>query len=363
MRRHLMEYKVPPEFTRVWIAQHRGRSNFGVYVAQIGASHQDDSWDTSRRRRVLVCVMTFRGLSVLVRTDDGWRVPEMTPPPSQWRQLWPLAETIQWPPPRQVSDADTFDAAARYPWLRHPDAATFSRDPAVHPQLSSTDLDVVRWTRRLSLPISRLWGTDRGGPAARQSNLRVARQLSGDAQRRTPARATPICLLASYGFEMGHDAEVNMSDRKTIKGTRPRGEPRSLLVTGIGYFALPAAVEDVERWRVGVAAANAGQAATAGALADMMVEAIRSGIGVVADADIAKMVVVHFKDGDSVSHVRDLAADRGISEDEVWAGLADAERAGLLLPCAASGCGDKGWSAAGSREELFQTLTVGSGRN
>lgn len=129
MRRHLMDHGLPPEFTRVWIARHKGRSNFGVYVGRIEASHQDDDWDTNRRRHILMCVMTFRGLSVLVRTDDGWGVPEMTLPQSQWRQFWPVAETIQWPPPAPVSDADTQEVAMRYPWLRHPDVPIFNRDP------------------------------------------------------------------------------------------------------------------------------------------------------------------------------------------------------------------------------------------
>jgi len=129
MRRYLLDHQLPPEFTRVWIARHQGRSNFGVYVGRIEASHQDDSWDTDRRRHILVCVLTFRGLSALVRTDDGWGVPEMTLPSHQWRQFWPVTETIQWPPPRLVSDADTQTAAMRYPWLRHPDVPIFNRDP------------------------------------------------------------------------------------------------------------------------------------------------------------------------------------------------------------------------------------------
>jgi hypothetical protein len=124
-----MDHGLPPEFTRVWIARHKGRSNFGVYVGRIEASHQDDDWDTNRRRHILMCVMTFRGLSVLVRTADGWGVPEMTLPQSQWRQFWPVAETIQWPPPAPVSDADTQEVAMRYPWLRHPDVPIFNRDP------------------------------------------------------------------------------------------------------------------------------------------------------------------------------------------------------------------------------------------
>ena len=128
LRRYLMDHQLPPQFTRVWIARHQGRSNFGVYVGQIETSHEDDSWDSERRRHVLVCAMTFRGLSVLVRTDDGWGVPEMTLRPRQWRQFWPVPETIQWPPPVPVSDGDVQIAAMQYSWLRNPDVPTFNRD-------------------------------------------------------------------------------------------------------------------------------------------------------------------------------------------------------------------------------------------
>lgn len=44
-----------------------------------------------------MCTMTFRGLSVLVRTDDDWGVPEMRPPSDRWRQFWPVDEMVQWP--------------------------------------------------------------------------------------------------------------------------------------------------------------------------------------------------------------------------------------------------------------------------
>jgi hypothetical protein len=129
MRRYLMDAQLPSEFTRVWIARHDGRTNFGVYVGRMEATHQDDSWNTDRRRRILMCTLTFRGLSVLVRTDDGWGVPEMRPPIDQWRQFWPIAETVQWPPQGAASDNDVQAIAMRYDWLRHPDVPIFHRDP------------------------------------------------------------------------------------------------------------------------------------------------------------------------------------------------------------------------------------------
>lgn len=128
-RRYLMDAQLPAEFTSVWVARHTGRTNFGVYVGRVEATHQEDSWDTDRRRRILMCAMTFRGLSVLVRTVDGWGVPEVHPLVDQWRQFWPVSEPVQWPPTRSVSDDDIQAIAMRYDWLRHPDTSTFIRDP------------------------------------------------------------------------------------------------------------------------------------------------------------------------------------------------------------------------------------------
>ena len=129
MRRRLAEEQIPPEFTEVWVARHVGRTNFGVYVGRVGVSHQDEAWDSTNTRQVLVCVMTFRGLWVLVRTIDGWGVPPMVPPIFQWRQFWPADVSVHWPAPFPVSDDDTQAIAMRYDWLRHPDAARFHRDP------------------------------------------------------------------------------------------------------------------------------------------------------------------------------------------------------------------------------------------
>jgi hypothetical protein len=129
MRRQLMDRRQPPEFTRVWIARHAGKTNFGVYVGRMEVTHQDDPWDTGRRRHVLICTLTFRGLTVLVRTDDGWGVPAMRPPNDQWHQFWPVSEAVQWPPVRPASDDDVQAIAMRYHWLRHPDVPIFRRDP------------------------------------------------------------------------------------------------------------------------------------------------------------------------------------------------------------------------------------------
>lgn len=129
MRLHLKEQLLPPDFTRVWVARHQGRINFGAQVGQVETTHQDDRWDGDRLRHILMCVMTFRGVSVLVRTDDGWGAPQFSLPPSHWRLIWPLAGTLEWPPPESVTDNDVQTLATRYNWLRHPDVPIFHRDP------------------------------------------------------------------------------------------------------------------------------------------------------------------------------------------------------------------------------------------
>lgn len=129
MRRQLMDRQLPPEFTHVWIARHTGRVNFDANVCKLQTTHQDDPWGTERFRNILVCTLTFRGLSVLVRTDDGWGVPKMHPPDGRWRQFWPTAHAVQWPAARPVSDDDILDVAMRHDWVRHPDAPIFNRAP------------------------------------------------------------------------------------------------------------------------------------------------------------------------------------------------------------------------------------------
>lgn len=129
MRRRLMDTQMPPGFTRVWIARHTGRANFDANVCRLQTTHQDDSWDTERRRNILVCTLTFRGLSILVRTDDDWGVPEMHPPEDQWRRFWPTARAVQWPTARPVTDGDVQDVAMWHDWVRHPDVPIFNRAP------------------------------------------------------------------------------------------------------------------------------------------------------------------------------------------------------------------------------------------
>lgn len=73
--------------------------------------------------------MTFRSLSVFVRTDDGWGVPPMTLPQQTWQKFWPATESAPWPPVSPASDEDIQIAAMQNSnWLRMPDVPVFNRD-------------------------------------------------------------------------------------------------------------------------------------------------------------------------------------------------------------------------------------------
>ena len=130
MRTYLMTNLIPPAFTRVWIGLHRGRIDFHARLMRVQASHKDDEWNTDRFRDVTFCLHTFKGLSVLVRTDSDWGVPEANFPERHWRQLWPLTETVPWPPSQTLTDTDVATALIRFSeWLRMPTIDKFRRDP------------------------------------------------------------------------------------------------------------------------------------------------------------------------------------------------------------------------------------------
>lgn len=128
-REQFVDAQRPPEFTKVWAGRHEGLSNFGVYVLEVEAHHRDRPLDGRESRHVLVCSLTFRGLSLLVRTDDGWGVPQMAPPADRWIQLWPSAGTIVWPPRSPVTDNDVQDVVAGFSaWMPLPDLPNFIRE-------------------------------------------------------------------------------------------------------------------------------------------------------------------------------------------------------------------------------------------
>jgi hypothetical protein len=130
MRHEFASSRTPPPFTSVWAAWHRGRSNFGVYVLQVEARHQDYPLDAHQSRHVLVCSLTFRGLSLLVRTDNGWGAPPMTLHADRWAPVWPCQDTLIWPPPVAASDDDVLDVVAGFSaWMPLPKIAQFHRHP------------------------------------------------------------------------------------------------------------------------------------------------------------------------------------------------------------------------------------------
>jgi hypothetical protein len=129
MRLALMEEAMPPKFTQVWVSRYSGKNNFSVNVGRLQASHEGEPWNTSIRRNILVCLLTFRGLTILVRTDDGWGVPEAFLPDDKWRQLWPASDLL-WPPAQEATDWDLREVSSRFSnWLNMPDVPRFNRDP------------------------------------------------------------------------------------------------------------------------------------------------------------------------------------------------------------------------------------------
>jgi hypothetical protein len=130
MRSYLRMHRLPPSFTAVWAARHVEQLDFHHFLGHIDVRHQDRPWDSDEHRHVLMCSMAFKGLAMLVRTDDGDGVPPLTLPPDHWRQLWPVAEPVPWPPPRTVDDYDVRNVAvgAYRPWLQLPDLPNFVRD-------------------------------------------------------------------------------------------------------------------------------------------------------------------------------------------------------------------------------------------
>jgi hypothetical protein len=74
-----------------------------------------------------MCSMAFRGLALVVRTDDGDGVPPLILPANQWRQLWPVTKAVAWPPTKPVDDYDVRNvAAAAYTrWLQLPELPNF----------------------------------------------------------------------------------------------------------------------------------------------------------------------------------------------------------------------------------------------
>lgn len=138
-----------------------------------------------------------------------------------------------------------------------------------------------------------------------------------------------------------------MSNRRRARRRAVPISGRSLLVLGEGYVHLPASLADLEQFR------QSGGPAI-GALADLMADAMVSGVGTIPDTDIDGMVIIHWPDGRaSVRHVRDYARHCRVTEAEFWESLGELADAGILVPCADDGCDDGGHRATVSPDEIF----------
>ena len=64
------------------------------------------AWDGDEQRRVPMCSMAFKGLAMVVRTDDRDGVPPLILVSADWRQLWAVAEPAAWPPSKPGDNND-----------------------------------------------------------------------------------------------------------------------------------------------------------------------------------------------------------------------------------------------------------------
>lgn len=127
---HLRQQLLPPPDCRVWLGRHAGELAFNIKQTSVEVRRSDRPWDHDDVRNVLWTCMTFRGLSLLVHTVDGWGVPPPSRDPNCWRPLWPQSMPIRFPARFDVSGDDVLEAVAvQTPALRTPDLPVFVRDP------------------------------------------------------------------------------------------------------------------------------------------------------------------------------------------------------------------------------------------
>lgn len=128
MRTHLKDTRLPPELTSVWAGRSVEQEDFFARFSRVTVHHRDAAWDSQERRHVVMCALAFRGLVLLVRTDDGPGVPKIQLPATHWRSLWPAAETVLWPPMQRIVDQELTQIVANLSsWLRLPDVPLFHR--------------------------------------------------------------------------------------------------------------------------------------------------------------------------------------------------------------------------------------------
>jgi hypothetical protein len=107
MREYLKLHALPPENTQVWMGRHRGNLNFDKKAANFDITRDDQPWvQNAETRRVLLCVLVFYGLAIFSRTVDGDGVAPTLVDEAKWISIWPISESVRWPPDRVVSDSD-----------------------------------------------------------------------------------------------------------------------------------------------------------------------------------------------------------------------------------------------------------------
>jgi hypothetical protein len=129
MRRTVYRTASPPKYSKVWAARHVGDLDFNIKQAVVTAAHQDRAWDTTDVRQTMWTCLTFRGISLLSYTVDGWGVPEPRRDMFRWVRLWPSGGGVAFPPVKEITDRDVLMAVVQQPNLRMPDVPRFIRDP------------------------------------------------------------------------------------------------------------------------------------------------------------------------------------------------------------------------------------------
>ena len=78
--------------------------------------------DSRESRHSLICSLRSRGLSLLVRTDDGGGVPQLSPPTDLWTAFWPTTGNVVWPPRSHVTDEGVQGVVAGFSaWMLVPE--------------------------------------------------------------------------------------------------------------------------------------------------------------------------------------------------------------------------------------------------
>ncbi|MFC4146777.1 hypothetical protein ACFO0M_10980 [Micromonospora mangrovi] len=127
---YLRQRLLPPPDCKVWLGRHAGELDFNIKQMAVQVRRSDRPWDDGDIRNVLWTCLTFRSLSFLVYTVDGWGVPPPTRDSNRWRPVWPQSMSIRFPARFDVSDQDVLSAVAlQAPALHTPDLPVFERDP------------------------------------------------------------------------------------------------------------------------------------------------------------------------------------------------------------------------------------------